>query len=99
MAENELRETQAKQSEQIRTLFTRVEELKTLTESVQKLAISLERLTLAQQTTAKKVETLSADVEGIKLKPAKRWENAVNTGMTILITAVITYLLASIGVK
>lgn len=63
----------ATQKEQIKTLFTRVNEQKTLTDSVHKLAISLERLTSAQKSTADKVDDLTGDVEELKNKPAKRW--------------------------
>ena len=79
------------QKEQIKTLFTRVNEQKTLTDSVHKLAISLERLTSAQKSTADKVDDLTSDVEELKNKPAKRWDSAT--------TVVITFILTQVGLK
>ena len=102
MADNEIqqvREMLAAQKEQIKTLYARIAEQKTLTESVHKLAITLERLTLAQKSTAEKVDDLTCDVEEIKNKPAKKWDNAVSLIMTIVITAVVTYALTRIGLK
>lgn len=87
------------QKEQIKTLFTRVNEQKTLTDSVHKLAISLERLTSAQKSTADKVDDLTGDVEELKNKPAKRWDSATTVVITAIITAVITFILTQVGLK
>lgn len=89
----------AAQKEQIKTLFNRVDEQKTLTESVHKLAISLERLTSAQKSTADKVDDLTGDVEELKNKPAKRWDSATTVVITAIITAVITFILTRVGLK
>ena len=87
------------QKEQLKTLFTRVNEQKTLTDSVHKLAISLERLTSAQKSTADKVDDLTGDVEELKNKPAKRWDSATTVVITAIITAVITFILTQVGLK
>ena len=87
------------QKEQIKTLFNRVNEQKTLTDSVHKLAISLERLTSAQKSTADKVDDLTGDVEELKNKPAKRWDSATTVVITAIITAVITFILTQVGLK
>ena len=89
----------ATQKEQIKTLFERVEDQKTLTESVHKLAISLERLTSAQKGTADKVDELTDDVNELKSKPAKRWDSAATVVTTAIITAVITFIFTKIGLK
>ena len=89
----------ATQREQIRTLFTRVDEQKTLTESVHKLAISLERLTSAQKSTSDKVDSLTDDVEELKNKPAKKWDAAATVAITAIISAVVTYIFTRIGLK
>ena len=87
------------QKEQIKTLFTRVNEQKTLTDSVHKLAISLERLTSAQKFTADKVDDLTGDVEELKNKPAKRWDSATTVVITAIINAGITFILTQVGLK
>lgn len=100
MPESELQEVfveLATQKEQIKTLFTRVDEQKTLTESVHKLAMSLERLTSAQENTAEKVDELTDDVDELKSKPAKRWDSVTTVVITAVITAVLTYIFTRIG--
>lgn len=90
---------QAKQGEQIRTLFNNVADLKKLTESVYDLASSVRLLTSAQKTTEQKVDDLSDDMESIKSKPAKRWDSVVSLVITAVVTAFITYALTRMGLK
>ena len=67
----------ARQEEQIKGLARRMDNLEKLTESVNKLAISVERLTSQQSTTEGQITTLTDDVNELKEKPAKHWETAV----------------------
>lgn len=88
-------ENQARMEEQIKTLFNQQAEIKELTETVQKLAIALEKQGVALQSTEKKVDAVKIDVDDIKSKPTKRWETVV----AALITGVIGFLLARFGLK
>lgn len=83
----------ARQEEQIKGLARRMDNLETLTESVNKLAISVERLTSQQQTTETRVETLTAEVSEIRDKPGKRWDTAVAAVISALIGAGIALLI------
>lgn len=96
---NAMLEKQARMEEQIRGIYMRLDEQKELTESVHKLAISLERLTTAQKSTADKVDTLSNDVEELKTRPAKKWDGATTVVITAIITAVLTFIFTRIGLK
>ena len=83
----------ARMEEQIRGLARRMDNLEKLTESVNKLAISVERLTSQQATTETQITTLTEDVNEIKAKPAKRWELAVGALISALIGAGIGYII------
>ena len=83
----------ARQEEQIKGLARRMDNLEKLTESVNKLAISVERLTSQQQTTETRVETLTAEVSEIRDKPGKRWDTAVAAVISALIGAGIALLI------
>ena len=83
----------ARQSEQIKSLSDRMGNLEKLTESVNKLAISLERLTAKQSATERQVENLADDVESIKDKPAKRWEMVIAAVISALVGAGIALLI------
>ena len=93
MDETKMVEILTRQTEQIKTLFNRMDNLEKLTDSVQKMAISLERLTAQQTATEQRVETLSDDVEEIKGKPAKRWDTVVAAIISALVGAGIALLI------
>ena len=92
-------ENQVRMDEQIKTLFKQMADIKTLTETVQKLAIALEKQGMALQSTDKKVTEVKADVDEIKAKPGRRWDNAVWLVISIVLTALITYALTTAGLK
>lgn len=83
----------ARQEEQIKGLARRMDNLEKLTESVNALAISVERLTAQQKTTDQEITTLQGDVTELKDKPAKHWETAVAAVISALIGAGIAYLI------
>ena len=88
-------ENQARMEEQIKTLFRQQEEIKRLTETVQSLALALEKQGVALQSTEKKVSEVKTDVDEIKLKPAKRWDAII----AALIAGTVGFLLAKFGIK
>lgn len=82
----------ARQEEQIKGLARRMDNLEKLTESVNKLAISVERLTSQQATTEGEIETLTEDVSELKAKPGKRWDMVVTALISAVVGAIITLL-------
>ena len=86
-------ENQARMEEQIKTLFRQQADIKELTETVQKLAIALEKQGVALQSTERKIGEVKSDVDEIKSKPAKRWDAVI----VALITGVIGFVLAKLG--
>ena len=82
----------------------RIEKLELQTDSVQKLATSVEVMVREQshQTEAigrieKNVEKLDGKVEILEHKPAKRWESVVDKGIMMVVGAVIGYILVQVG--
>lgn len=90
---NEIGAAMARQEEQIKGLARRMDNLEKLTESVNSLALSVERLTAQQATTEGQVTALAGDVTELKDKPAKRWDMAVAAVISALIGAGITLLI------
>lgn len=93
MNETELIQAVARQQEQIKTLFERMGNLEKLTDSVNKLAISLEQLTGKESATEKQVEGLADDLKELKDKPAKRWDTVVAAVISALVGAGIALLI------
>lgn len=77
----------ARQEEQIKGLARRMDNLEKLTESVNKLAISVERLTSQQATTETQITALTGDVNELREKPAKRWDMVIAAVISALIGA------------
>ena len=89
---NELGAAIARQEEQIKGLARRMDNLEKLTESVNKLAISVERLTSQQATTETQISALTSDVNEIRDRPAKNWQAVVAAVISALVGAGIALL-------
>ena len=76
-AMTDLGETVVRFSEQVSGIERRLDNLEKLTESVNKMALSLERLTTQQNTTEERIARMADDVDEMKSKPAKRWDAVV----------------------
>ena len=83
----------ARQEEQIKGLARRMDNLEKLTESVNKLAISVERLTAKQATNDTEIETLTGKVNELEAKPAKRWDTVIAAVISALVGAGIALLI------
>jgi len=101
-----LDEVSVRHTEQIKTCFTQIAETKSVTDSVYKLATTVEILALELQSTNKelkstnvKIDKVSNEVEEIKEKPAKRWDNLITLVITAIVTAVMTYFLTKLGMQ
>lgn len=93
MDEVKILEALARDSERLKSLDARMTNLEKLTESVNKLAISLERLTAQQTATEQRVETIAGDVEAIKEKPAKQWDTVIAAVISAIVGAGIAFLI------
>lgn len=101
-----LDERTAAQAEQIKTCFTQIAETKSVTDSVYKLVTTVEILARELQSVNKelkstnvKIDKVSNEVEEIKEKPAKRWDNLITLVITAIVTAVMTYFLTKLGMQ
>lgn len=82
----------ARLEEQVKAAFKRIDEQKQLTESVHKLALSIERLTSAQQAMDGKLSSLSRDVEELKEKPRRRWDAIVAAAISAIVGLLVGWL-------
>lgn len=79
-----------RQNKRITVLEEKVEDIGTLTASVESLARSVEQMAKAQEKQSKRLETLEQ-------KPAKRWESLVEKALWAIVAAFITYALTQLG--
>ena len=83
----------ARQDEKINALADRMGNLEKLTESVNKLAISLERLTAKEAAVETRVGEIAEDVDDLKEKPVKRRETVIAAVISALVGAGIALLI------
>ena len=93
----EVRENQREAKAQHAEIYRRLDKQDQMIESVQKLASSVERLTLKQESTQKKVDSLCEDMDEIKAKPGKRWEGLVQNLLYAFGGALVAYVAARLG--
>ena len=93
-----LEERTARHTEQIKTCFGQIGEVKGIAESVHKVATAVEVLAHDMRDTGSKVDKLAEDVEEIKDKPGKRWDSVVNLIITGVGSALIAWALAKAGI-
>lgn len=75
----------------------RLDALEKQTQAVSELATSVAVMAEKVENTGNKVDGLCTDVQELKAKPGKRWEQIVTTALTVIVSAVIGYFLARIG--
>lgn len=75
----------------------RLDALEKQTQAVSELATSVAVMAEKVEITGDKVDGLCTDVQELKAKPGKRWEQIVTTALTVIVSAVIGYFLARIG--
>lgn len=95
----QIRIGQTRHDEQIKTLYAAINEQKELTKSVQELTISVKALTTSVANTDRRLDSVSTDIKEIKAKPVKRWEKVIEVGITVVVTALITFFLTKAGLK
>ena len=75
----------------------RIKKLETENEVLHQLATSVAVMAEQLKTMNKSVTTLTGEVEELKEKPGKRWDNLVNNIIWGVAGAVLAYLLAKFG--
>lgn len=95
----ELDERVTRHTEQLKTCFNQISDLKTLVESMKDLVVAVQLMARDQKDIGRKVDGLVEDLEEIKKKPGKHWDTAVTVAITVIVTAVVTLILADIGLK
>lgn len=93
--EHERRLTQVEQRSKSNT--HRLEKLEESTEAINRLATSMEVMLSKQEQVAETVEKLDGKVTALEEKPVKRVDNLVDKVIWAVCAAVITFVLARVG--
>lgn len=94
---DELEKTVVQHTEQIKTLFANQNQLQKLVDSVNSLAVSVKELALKQNALSGDVTGLRSDVDELKEKPAKKWDEITGKIIWAILAAVIGVVLGKFG--
>lgn len=75
----------------------RLEEVEKRQDNLDKLVISVEKLAVKEQNVENDVKEIKTDVKTLTSKSGKRWDGLVDKIILIVATALITFILAKIG--
>lgn len=75
----------------------RIEKLEGSTEAINKMAMSIEKMVMKQETMNGNINELKTDVEALKAEPAKRWKFVVEKAIYFAIAAIMGFILAKFG--
>lgn len=78
--------------QQITDIVRRLDNMEELTASIHDMAISITKLTDNTESMKEHVKRISADVDELKTKPAKRWESVVAALIAGCVGAVLGHL-------
>lgn len=75
----------------------RLDKLEESTEAIGRMAVSMERMAIHQNTMSRDVSKLTEDVETLKAEPANRWRLVTEKALVLLTAALLGFLLARLG--
>ena len=85
-----------KHTEEIGSLKHRVSELEDLTDTIHKLALSVNELAVNMKNMIREQENQGQRIATLEQKPAKRYDTIVTVIITALVSGIITYILSNI---
>ena len=94
---DELEKTVIRNTEQIKTLFARVDQQDQMIQSINTLTVSVKELAMGLNSVKEDVGSLQNDVEVIKAKPGKKWDDISSKVMWAIIAAIIGLVLGKFG--
>lgn len=100
MGDTEIEKKLVQHEEQIKTINYRLDKIENISENLNKVSISLEKLNLSVSSIVDAQKKQADDIEALKLAPGKTakdlWLTIGKTALTVVVTAVVTALLVLI---
>lgn len=78
----------------VKAAFKRIDEQKALVDSVHSLALSTERIAHKLDEACKDIGDMQRDVDAMKEKPGKRWDQVASSGIAAIVGSVVGAVLA-----
>lgn len=76
----------------------RIDALERKQEVLQRLATAVEVLASEQKHLQENIDRMSGKIDTLESRPARYWESMIEKGITVAVTAAVTFALARLGV-
>ena len=77
----------------------RLEKLEATTEAINRIAVSVERIAIKQDSMNENMHALTGKVEALEAKPGKRWNFVIEKALYFIIAAILGFVLSRIGLN
>lgn len=77
----------------------RIDEIKEDQETLKSLAVSVATLAEKEKTMESDVKEIKSDIKEINAKPGKRWESIIEKFLLTIVTGLVVYMMAKLGIK
>lgn len=77
----------------------RLDKLEQSTEAINRMAVSIEKMAMKQDTMNGSINKLTTDVETLKAEPGKRWKFVIEKAIYFVVAAVVGFILAKVGLQ
>lgn len=91
--EAEVRERLARIEQDNSSIHRRLDNLETLTESIQTIAVELRELRVGQDSMKETMEEMSGRIEELEERPKKHWDVVLAAAATAIVTFIVTHFL------
>ena len=98
MTNEQIAATMASVESRCKSNTHRLDDLERRQDGLEDLISSVKVLACRQETVERDVKEIKTDVKNLNLRPAKRWDMVTDKTICILLTAILSYLLASQGI-
>lgn len=81
----------------LKTAFSKIDELRNRQNAFDDLVISVKQLAIREENVEADIKEIKADVKTLTNKPAERWNDLVKTIISLIVAAVVGFILAKVG--
>lgn len=93
-----IEELKASYDEKFKTLFNKIEKIETLTDNIHKLALSINDIAHSIKTLSEQTKKNTQEIDALQNVEAEKYRNIIGYITTLVVGAIIGYILKQIGI-
>lgn len=93
-----IEELKASYDEKFKTLFNKIEKIETLTDNIHKLTLSINDIAHSIKTLSEQTKKNTKEIDALQNVDAEKYRNIIGYITTLIVGAIIGYILKQIGI-